>query len=99
MKDRGSLARIALLVAAVLALSGAAAWARRAPADTSIDESDVGTDPTTGALLVDLDDGASDEEWARARDAIARGVAPFPFVVDATPRDELGSMLSDEAEL
>jgi len=99
MKDRGSLARIALLVAAVLALSGAAAWARRAPADTAIDESDVGNDPATGALLIDLDDGASDQAWAEARDAIAHGVAPLSFTVDATPRDDLGAMLSDEAEL
>jgi hypothetical protein len=100
MKERGTLARLALFCGVIVTLSGAAAWARRAPTEPpSAGQEDVGTDPGTGALLLDLDDGASDDEWAGARDAIARGVAPFDFVVDDSPRDELGEMLSDEAEL
>jgi serine protease len=99
MKDRGSLGRIALFSGVILSLSGAAAWARRAPEASPIDEADLSLDPATGSVLLDLDDAASDDEWARARDAIARGVAPYDFVVDDSPRDELGAMLSDEAEL
>lgn len=99
MKDRGAVARIGLFFGLVATLSGAAAWARRAPETSSIDEADLSLDPGTGALLLDLDDGSSDEEWANARDAIARGVAPYDFVIDDSPRDELGELLSDDAEL
>jgi serine protease len=99
MKDRGSLGRIALFSGVILSLSGAAAWARRAPEASPVDEADLSVDPATGSVLLDLDDGASDEEWARARDAIARGVAPYAFTVDDSPRDELGALLSDDAEL
>jgi hypothetical protein len=99
MKDRGSLGRIALFSGVILSLSGAAAWARRAPDASPIDEEDLSVDPATGSVLLDLDDAASDDEWARARDAIARGVAPYELVVDDSPRDELGALLSDDAEL
>jgi serine protease len=99
MKERGSLVRVASLAAIVVALAGAAAWARTAPGPAAPAAADLAVDPATGALLLDLDDGASDDAWARARDAIARGVAPLPFTVDDSPRDELGALLSDEAEL
>jgi serine protease len=97
MKERGSLVRIASLLGVVSMLAGVSAWARM-PAASS-EGADHGVDPPTGSLLLDLDDGASDAAWARVRDAVARGVAPLPFRVDDTPRDELGALLSDEAEL
>jgi hypothetical protein len=99
MKDRASLGRIALVAVALVALAGAAAWARLAPEEEPLGETGLATDPATGSLLLDLDDDASDDAWAVARDAIARGVAPYAFVSDGSPRDELGALLSDEAEL
>lgn len=100
MNDRGALARIALFLGLIVALSGAAAWARRAPASSEPEhDAALGVDPSTGAVLIDLDDATDAAGWARVRDAIARGVAPYAFPVDDTPRDELGALLSDEAEL
>jgi serine protease len=99
MKDRASLGRIALVAGALVALAGTAAWARLAPEEEPLGETGLATDPATGSLLLDLGDDASDDAWAVARDAIARGVAPYAFVIDGSPRDELGTLLSDEAEL
>jgi hypothetical protein len=99
MKTEKPFLRMSIMAALVLGLGGLAG-ARRMEAHEAVQAEDVdAADPETGALLLDLEDDASDEAWAHARDAIARGVAPLPFVVDDTPRTELGELVSDDAEL
>lgn len=99
MKTEKPFLRMSIMAALVLGLGGLAG-VRRMEAHEDEWAQDVDpTDPATGALVLDLDDDASDEAWAHARDAIARGVAPLPFVVDDNPRTELGELVSDEAEL
>lgn len=101
MKARALWLRVLAVAGGLLVLAGLATRARVAPsriepaASTAAGEAD----PATGAILVDLDDSAGQPAWARVRDAIARGVAPLPFTVDDSPRDKLGALLSDEAEL
>ena len=99
MKTEKPFLRISLMAALVLGLAGVAGLQRIEPAEAPLAEAADTLDPETGALLLDLEDGASDEAWAHARDAIARGVAPLPFVIDETPRTELGDLISDDAEL
>lgn len=102
MKARAPIVRGLAVLGGLLVLLGLAARARVAPEriEPAAPAASAGeADRATGAILVDLDDGADDSSWARVRDAIARGVAPLSFVVDDTPRDELGALLSDAAEL
>ncbi|MEC7518783.1 MAG: S8 family serine peptidase [Myxococcota bacterium] len=53
-------------------------------------------DPPTGAVLVDLDDGASDADHADAAARIVRAIAPFRWPAGEAA---LGDELSDEANL
>lgn len=99
MKTEKPFLRMSLMAALVLGLAGVAGLQRTQTVEAPLAGGGDTLDPETGALLLDLDDSASDEAWAHTRDAIARGVSPVPFVIDETPRTELGELISDDAEL
>ncbi|MBX3269353.1 MAG: S8 family serine peptidase [Sandaracinaceae bacterium] len=79
---------------ALLFFSVRARWDRGSGEDAAAAVTSV--DPMTGAILVDLHDGASDADHERVAGLLARAIAPFAWPTD---RSALGHELSDPANL
>ena len=92
MKQRSIFALFALAFAIVLVLS---VQARVEPEPTRF-ATVVSTDPLTGAVLVDLDDDATDADRAEVASRIVRAVAPYGWPAGD---GALGVEIEDEANL
>ena len=96
-----AVAVLALVLASVFARLGpcrsaCSAGNASAARDAASADAILDVDPETGAVLVDLDDGASAEERELVARQLASAIAPFAWPSDARG---LGELLSDEAEL
>ncbi len=90
-----------VLACAALALVGASI-AVRAPRDAATDargpdDARSGSfDPETGAVVIDIADGASESELAAIGDEVAGAIAPYPWITGAAA---LGRPVESDAQL